>query len=353
MARTCSANSPGVTRPRRTPRKPSIGFDSWRSSTAANSLDGLPVNIRLAGLARSVGECDLDRTELGAIREELVQRRVQQPDVHRETVHRVEQVREVLALQGQQRRQCLCAFLGGVGDDDPFDERATIAEEHVLGSAQTDPLCAKGSRPNGVLGGVGVGADRQPAGFVGMGEEPIDGVDRAAVSSSVPSRAAPRAGLDVGLDGEGTTGTAPRKISPVDPSMLIASPSSITASPTRAVRAAASTSSASAPHTQVLPIPRATTAACDVFPPRAVRIPFAAIMPSRSSGLVSLRTNTTCSPRSCHALAVAESNTARPTAAPGDAAIPRVSSSRCADRRLREHQQRSCDPDTRDSASST
>ena len=88
-------------------------------------------------------------------------------------------------------------------------------------------------------------------------------------------------------------------------------------------------------------MPRATTAACEVFPPRAVRIPSAAIMPSRSSGLVSLRTSTTCSPRSAHALAVGESNTARPTAAPGEAAIPLVSSSRAGRPvELREHQQR-------------
>ena len=100
-------------------------------------------------------------------------------------------------------------------------------------------------------------------------------------------------------------------------------------------------------------MPRATTAACEVFPPRAVRIPSAAIMPSRSSGLVSLRTSTTCSPRSAHALAVGESNTARPTAAPGEAAIPLVSSSRAADRsNCGNISNASCEPETRDSASS-
>ena len=57
-----------------------------------------------------------------------------------------------------------------------------------------------------------------------------------------------------------------------------------------------SMSSSSAPQTQVLPMPRATTAACEVLPPRAVRMPLAAIMPPRSSGLVSLRTSSTCSP---------------------------------------------------------
>ena len=116
---------------------------------------------------------------------------------------------------------------------------------------------------------------------------------------------------------------------------------------------AMSTSISSAPQTQVLPMPRATTAACDVLPPRAVRMPFDAIMPTRSSGLVSRRTSTTSSPRSAHSFAVGESNTARPTAAPGEAAIPRVSSSgfplgsNCGNISWA-----SCAPDTRDSASS-
>ena len=47
----------------------------------------------------------------------------------------------------------------------------------------------------------------------------------------------------------------------------------------------ASTCSSSAPQTQVLPIPRATTAAWDVLPPREVRIPAAAIMPSQVVGV--------------------------------------------------------------------
>ena len=135
--------------------------------------------------------------------------------------------------------------------------------------------------------------------------------------------------------------------------MLISSPSLITVDPTCAVFADESTSSASAPQTQVLPMPRATTAACEVFPPRAVRMPFAAIMPSRSSGLVSLRTSTTCSPRSAQAFAVGESKTARPTAAPGEAAMPLISRSRATDlSNCGNISCASCDPDTRDSASS-
>ena len=50
------------------------------------------------------------------------------------------------------------------------------------------------------------------------------------------------------------------------------------------------------PTTQHFPMPRATTAACEVMPPRAVRIPCAAYMPPTSSGEVSGRTRMTFSP---------------------------------------------------------
>jgi hypothetical protein len=47
------------------------------------------------------------------------------------------------------------------------------------------------------------------------------------------------------------------------------------------------------PATQHLPIPRATTAAWLVMPPRAVNTPSAAFIPCTSPGEVSMRTRTT------------------------------------------------------------
>ena len=51
-------------------------------------------------------------------------------------------------------------------------------------------------------------------------------------------------------------------------------------------------------------------------------------MPSKSSGLVSLRTRTTFLPSAAAAAAAAESKATSPTAAPGDAAMPLPSSVR-------------------------
>src|SRR5204863_155731 len=89
------------------------------------------------------------------------------------------------------------------------------------------------------------------------------------------------------------------------------------------VPAAWSTSSALAPTTQHLPIPRATTAACDVMPPRAVRMPLAAAMPRMSSGDVSGRTRMTALPSAAQVDASSASNTTWPAAARAGGRIAR------------------------------
>ena len=69
-------------------------------------------------------------------------------------------------------------------------------------------------------------------------------------------------------------------------------------------------------------MPRATTAAWEVMPPRTVRMPWDTSMPSISSGEVSRRTRMTFSPRSAHSLASPAVKTTRPQAAPGEAGRP-------------------------------
>src|SRR4051794_14093568 len=88
--------------------------------------------------------------------------------------------------------------------------------------------------------------------------------------------------------------------------------------------------SSSHPATHGLPIPRATTAACEVMPPCTVRIPSAAIIPWMSSGVVSQRTSIT-GPLFARSTAVSASKTIRPLAAPGDALSPFAAISSCAD----------------------
>ena len=71
---------------------------------------------------------------------------------------------EVLALQrqqlGERGSRSLVASSARIS---ALDQRAALAEEHVLGAAQADALRAEAAGAGGVLGGVGVGPHAQPA----------------------------------------------------------------------------------------------------------------------------------------------------------------------------------------------
>jgi hypothetical protein len=71
-----------------------------------------------------------------------------------------------------------------------------------------------------------------------------------------------------------TVGTRPRRTRPVAPSSVIQSPSSMRRPCASKYRSCPRISMSRAPTTQGLPIPRATTAAWDVMPPREVTIPW-------------------------------------------------------------------------------
>jgi hypothetical protein len=70
------------------------------------------------------------------IRQEFMQRRVDQPYGDRQPVHCLEQPREVRALYRQQLREMLGALLGGAREDHGLHDGQTLGfEEHVLGAA--------------------------------------------------------------------------------------------------------------------------------------------------------------------------------------------------------------------------
>ena len=127
-----------------------------------------------------------------------------------------------------------------------------------------------------------------------------------------------------------TISTSPAMISPVDPSMVRMSPLETVRLPTVRRCPASSMWSAPAPDTQGRPMPRATTAAWLVIPPRLVRMPCAACIPWMSSGLVSVRARMTLSPSAAKRSASSDVNTTAPDAAPGEAGRPLASTSRSA-----------------------
>ena len=121
---------------------------------------------------------------------------------------------------------------------------------------------------------------------------------------------------------DGLVGSSCRMTSPVEPSIEMASPSSSVRPATLSVLPFASMCREPAPTTDGLPIWRPTTAACEVMPPVAVRMPWATLIPWISSGTVSMRTSTTRLPLAACATASSAVNTTAPVAAPGEAGSP-------------------------------
>ena len=174
MAWDCISNRPGMAMPRRTPRRPSIGFSSCSRCTASSSSESVS-----CGLPGGLGHRDLDR-QLGEVGQELVQRWVEQAHRDGQPVHGLEDLDEVGPLQRQQLVEDDLPVLGALGQDQPLDELAARPEEHVLGAAQADALGAEPAGAGGIRRVVGVGPHLHPAVLVGDGHQPVDGGDHRA-----------------------------------------------------------------------------------------------------------------------------------------------------------------------------
>ena len=75
---------------------------------------------------------------------ELVERGIQEADGYRQTLHSLIELLKVALLHGQQLIESGFSLLNGVGADHLADgSDSVIVEEHVLGTAQTDALCAE------------------------------------------------------------------------------------------------------------------------------------------------------------------------------------------------------------------
>ena len=96
---------------------------------------------------------------LRRVRQELVQRRIEEADRRRIALERAEDAGEVLALVRQQLGQRRLPRLERLGEDHLAHRVDAIAlEEHVLGAAQADADRAERDRVLRLLGRVGVGA---------------------------------------------------------------------------------------------------------------------------------------------------------------------------------------------------
>ncbi len=122
------------------------------------------------------------------LRQEFVQRRIEQADRDRQARHDLEQFGEVLALHRQQLGERRAAAFLGVGEDHlAHRDDALALEEHVFGPAKPDAFGAEAARGARVQRRLGVGAHLHAPDAVGpyhqrreiAGEFGLDHRDRA------------------------------------------------------------------------------------------------------------------------------------------------------------------------------
>ena len=132
-------------------------------------------------------------------RQELVQRRVEEPDRHRQPGHRLEDPLEVGLLDRQEPFERRAPLLLVAGEDHlPHDRQPLLGHEHVLGAAEADALGAELARLRRVLGRVGVrahaagGGRRRPT----RGSSRSSRRSRAGRAGRAPTITAPGAAVD-------------------------------------------------------------------------------------------------------------------------------------------------------------
>ena len=233
------------------------------------------------------------------VRQELVERRIEETDRRREAFERLEDAGEVFALIRQQLRERRFAVVDVVGENHLAHGVDAVAfEEHVLGAGRPMPAA-----PNAIAFSVcsGLSALVRTSRRVTFEHQFMSwlkllnfSVFCAALSPcSMPVMISRRRGLELaGVDRAG--GAVDGKEVAFLEGLAVDRDGLLVVIDLAAPLA---------PQTQTLPIWRATSAACEVTPPLAVRMPSAAIMPRRSSGEVSLRTSRTFSPFSAAAAA--------------------------------------------------
>ena len=101
-----------------------------------------------------------DLLTLQIVRYEFVQRRIEQADVNRATVHSFQNALEVGLLIWEQLSQCLFATFYGVGKNHfAHCHNLLIFEEHVFCTSKTDTLSAEVASYLSIVWSVGVGAN--------------------------------------------------------------------------------------------------------------------------------------------------------------------------------------------------
>ena len=126
----------------------------------------------LDGQAHFLGK----RFDVGRIgRNELMQGRIEETDGNGTALHGLVNGLEVALLDRLELGQRLFALLRGLGDDHFADGLDAVSlEEHMLGTAEADALCAEGDSLLRIMRRIGVRADAQLAVLVGPGHQTVE-----------------------------------------------------------------------------------------------------------------------------------------------------------------------------------
>ena len=145
------------------------GDGETASSVAHHRVELLEVVASLLDFCDGQAHLLCHALDLGlGVGNELMQRRIQEADRDRSTLHGLVQALEVALLERDQLVQGSFSLLSGIGEDHLADLRDTVrVEEHVLGSGQTDALCAEADRIGGVCRGICIRADVKSSVLVG------------------------------------------------------------------------------------------------------------------------------------------------------------------------------------------
>ena len=103
-----------------------------------------------------------------------MQRRIEKPHDDRQPVHGLEHAEEIACLGLQQLVHSLVSHGGVFVQNERLNDLLAIAQEHMLGTAQTDALGAEVAGEFRVLRVVGIGAHAERAEFVGPLEDGVE-----------------------------------------------------------------------------------------------------------------------------------------------------------------------------------
>ena len=266
-ARTCIAYRPGLITPSRTPRVPIIGLNSAQLSAASNNFSSSCVRPTEAFFTSRSSTRGKNSCNGGSSKRTVTGR----PDISRKIAAKS----SFCTLRSSSR-----AAVSSSGVSAKIMRRTTGKRSGAKN------MCSVRHKP----------IPSAPSSRAFFASSPVSAFARTA---SLPLRISSAHFKMISNSFGGFAASSfnsPTTTSPDAPSSEMTSPSLTTMPPTE--NCLPSMRTASAPTMAGVPQPRATTAAWLTRPPRAVRMPCDTIMPCTSSGLVSLRTKMTASPRS-------------------------------------------------------